>query len=139
MSNNPISDYLKLAKSLSTIPKLNELRLDLTTVEKVEIVLRNLPNLKKLNDKEIKPDLFYEDNIQENNNEMESNENNENIQIKNNNEINNSDKIIVEKNEYEKNENYTNDIELPDSNIESEINNYDVSYILFKFNYIYRK
>jgi hypothetical protein len=136
LSNNPISDYLKLAKSLSTIPKLNELRLDLTTVEKVEIVLRNLPNLKKLNDKEIKPDLFYEDNIQENNNEMESNEN---IQIKNNNEINNSDKIIVEKNECEKNENYTNDIELPDSNIESEINNYDVSYILFKFNYIYRK
>jgi hypothetical protein len=66
-------------------------------------------------------------------------ESNENIQIKNNNEINNSDKIIVEKNEYEKNENYTNDIELPDSNIESEINNYDVSYILFKFNYIYRK
>ena len=136
MSNNPISDYLKLAKSLSTIPNLNELRLDLTTVEKVEIVLRNLPNLKKLNDKEIKPDLFYEDNIEENNNEMESNENNENIQINKNIDINNSDKIIVEKNEYEKNENYTNDIELPDSNIESEIGNYDVSYILFKFNYI---
>ena len=136
MSNNPISDYLKLVKSLSTIPNLNELRLDLTTVEKVEIVLRNLPNLKKLNDKEIKPDLFYEDNIEENNNEMESNENNENIQINKNIDINNSDKIIVEKNEYEKNENYTNDIELPDSNIESEIGNYDVSYILFKFNYI---
>jgi len=136
LSNNPISDYLKLAKSLSTIPNLNELRLDLTTVEKVEIVLRNLPNLKKLNDKEIKPDLFYEDNIEENNNEMESNENNENIQINKNIDINNSDKIIVEKNEYEKNENYTNDIELPDSNIESEIGNYDVSYILFKFNYI---
>ena len=136
MSNNPISDYLKLAKSLSTIPNLNELRLDLTTVEKVEIVLRNLPNLKKLNDKEIKPDLFYEDNIEENNNEMESNENNENIQINKNIDINNSDKIIVEKNEYEKNENYTNDIELPDSNIESEIGNYDVSYILFKFNYL---
>ena len=136
LSNNPISDYLKLAKSLSTIPNLNELRLDLTTVEKVEIVLRNLPNLKKLNDKEIKPDLFYEDNIEENNNEMESNENNENIQINKNIDINNSDKIIVEKNEYEKNENYTNDIELPDSNIESEIGNYDVSYILFKFNYL---
>ena len=76
---------------------MKELRLDLTTVEKVEIVLRNLPNLKKLNDKEIKPDLFYEDNINENN---------------------------------------TNDIELPDSNIESEISNYDVSCILFNFNYI---
>ena len=136
MSNNPISDYLKLAKSLSTIPNLNELRLDLTTVEKVEIVLRNLPNLKKLNDKEIKPDLFYEDNIDENNNENESNENNENIQVNSNNEINNSDKVIVEKNEFEKNENNTNDIELPDSNIESEISNYDVSCILFNFNYI---
>ena len=136
MSNNPISDYLKLAKSLSTIPNLKELRLDLTTVEKVEIVLRNLPNLKKLNDKEIKPDLFYEENIEENINENESNENNENIQINSNNDINNSDKVIVEKNEFEKNENNTNDIELPDSNIESEITNYDVSYILFKFNYI---
>jgi len=115
---------------------LKELRLDLTTVEKVEIVLRNLPNLKKLNDKEIKPDLFYEDNIDENNKENESNENNENIQVNSNNEINNSDKIIVEKNEVEKNENNTNDIELPDSNIESEISNYDVSCILFNFNYI---
>ena len=109
---------------------MKELRLDLTTVEKVEIVLRNLPNLKKLNDKEIKPDLFYEDNIDENNNENESNENNENIQINSNNEINNSDKVIVEKNEFEKNENNTNDIELPDNNIESEISNYDVSCIL---------
>ena len=133
MSNNPISDYLKLAKSLATIPNLKELRLDLTTVEKVEIVLRNLPNLKKLNDKEIKPDLFYEDNIEENNNEIESNEN---IQINNNNDINNSDKVIVEKNEFEKIENNTNAIELPDSNIESEISNYDVSCILFNFNYI---
>ena len=115
---------------------MKELRLDLTTVEKVEIVLRNLPNLKKLNDKEIKPDLFYEDNIDENNNENESNENNENIQINSNNEINNSDKVIVEKNEVEKNENNTNDIELPDCNIESEISNYDVSCILFNFNYI---
>jgi hypothetical protein len=137
LSNNPISDYLKLAKSLSTIPNLNELRLDLTTVEKVEIVLRNLPNLKKLNDKEIKPDLFYEDNIEENNNEIGSNENIENEQINNNNNnINNNDKIIIEKKEIEGKDIYTSDIELPDSNIESEISNYDVSYILFKFNYI---
>lgn len=113
------------------------MRLDLTTVDKVEIVLRNLPNLKKLNDKEIKPDLFYEDNTDENNNEIESNENIENNLIKNNNnDINNNDKIIIEKNEKERNDIYTSGIELPDSNIESEISNYDVSLILFNFNYV---
>ena len=122
---------------------MKELRLDLTTVEKVEIVLRNLPNLKKLNDKEIKPDLFSEDNIEENkdntnlknkekNNELEY----ENIEPKEINNINYNDQLIIEKNELEKNTNSRNETELPDSNIESEIESYDVSFILFKFKYI---
>ena len=52
------------------------------------------------------------------------------------NDINNNDKIIIEKNEKERNDIYTSGIELPDSNIESEISNYDVSLILFNFNYV---
>ena len=133
-----------MVKSLSSIPNLKDLKLDLTTVDKVEIILRNLPNLKMLNDKEIKPDLFSEDNIEENkdntnlkykekNNELEY----ENIEPKEiNNNINYNDQLIIEKNELEKNTNSRNETELPDSNIESEIESYDVSFILFKFKYI---
>ena len=132
-----------MVKSLSSIPNLKDLKLDLTTVDKVEIILRNLPNLKMFNDKEIKPDLFSEDNIEENkdntnlknkekNNELEY----ENIEPKEINNINYNDQLIIEKNELEKNTNSRNETELPDSNIESEIESYDVSFILFKFKYI---
>ena len=132
-----------MVKSLSSIPNLKDLKLDLTTVDKVEIILRNLPNLKMLNDKEIKPDLFSEDNIEESkdntnlknkekNNELEY----ENIEPKEINNINYNDQLIIEKNELEKNTNSRNETELPDSNIESEIESYDVSFILFKFKYI---
>ena len=132
-----------MVKSLSSIPNLKDLKLDLTTVDKVEIILRNLPNLKILNDKEIKPDLFSEDNIEENKdntnlkNKEKSNElEYENIEPKEINNINYNDQLIIEKNELEKNTNSRNETELPDSNIESEIESYDVSFILFKFKYI---
>ena len=46
LSNNPISDYQKVGQSLSTLANLKELRIDLTTVDNVEIILRHLPNLK---------------------------------------------------------------------------------------------
>ena len=125
-----------MVKSLSSIPNLKDLKLDLTTVDKVEIILRNFPNLKMLNDKEIKPDLFSEDNIEENkdntnlknkekNNELEY----ENIEPKEINNINYNDQLIIEKNELEKNTNSRNETELPDRNIESEIESYDVSFI----------
>ena len=131
-----------MVKSLSSIPNLKDLKLDLTTVDKVEIILRNLPNLKMLNDKEIKPDLFSEDNIEENkdNTNLNKEKNNEleyeNIEPKEINNINYNDQLIIEKNELEKNTNSRNETELPDSNIESEIESYDVSFILFKFKYI---
>ena len=132
-----------MVKSLSSIPNLKDLKLDLTTVDKVEIILRNLPNLKMLNDKEIKPDLFSEDNIEENkdNTNLKNKEKNyeleyENIEPKEINNINYNDQLIIEKNELEKNTNSRNETELPDSNIESEIESYDVSFILFKFKYI---
>lgn len=129
LSNNPISDYIKLTKSLSAIQNLKELKLDLTTVDKVEIVLRNLPNLKILNGKEITPDLFSEDNSNEKNLIKDSEKENNKIIYNNNN-----DKIIIEKNELEQNDFERNETELPDSSIESEINNYDVSYILSNLN-----
>ena len=129
LSNNPISDYIKLTKSLSTIQNLKELKLDLTTVDKVEIVLRNLPNLKILNGKEITPDLFSEDNSDEKH--LVKDREKENNKIIDN---NNNDKIIIEKNEVEQNDFERNETELPDSSIESEINNYDVSYILSNLN-----
>lgn len=129
LSNNPISDYIKLTKSLSTIQNLKELKLDLTTVDKVEIVLRNLPNLKILNGKEITPDLFSEDNSDEKHLVKDSEKENNKIIYNNNN-----DKIIIEKNELEQNDFERNETELPDSSIESEINNYDVSYILSNLN-----
>lgn len=143
LSNNPISDYLILTKSLSTIQNLKELKLDLTTVEKVEIVLRNLPNLKKLNGKVITPDLFSEENPEDKNIIKNNEKENEQINYNfgnNNNFYNNNDKIIIEKEEFEQNSYEQNETELPDGNIESEIQNYDVSYILyFNLNIEYRK
>ena len=122
---------------MSTIPNLKNLKLDLTTIDKVELVLKNLPNLQKLNDKAITPDLFAEEDNESKNLEKKSERekednitnNNNNIQYNNNNLINN-DKIIIEKNEFEHNSFEQTENELPDSNIESEIPNYDVSYII---------
>ena len=63
LSNNPISDYQKVGQSLSTLANLKELRIDLTTVDNVEIILRHLPNLKMLNDKPIQSNLFSTEKI----------------------------------------------------------------------------
>ena len=138
LSNNPISDYFKLTKSLSTIQNLKELKLDLTTVDKVEIVLRNLPNLKKLNGKEITSDLFSEENLEDKNLIKENNNDNNNNQ-RINDINNNNDKIIIEKSELEQSSYEQKETELPDSNIESEIQNYDVSNIELLFKFKYRK
>ena len=119
LSNNPISDYHKVGKSLSTINNLQQLRIDLTTVDNVEIILRNLPNLKMLNDKPIQANLFSQENESENptqNNNLSDNMNN----------VNNNEVISDENNNEQK--------DLPDSSIENEIANYDVRiymYLLF--------
>ena len=98
--------------------------------------------MKILNGKAITPDLFSEENNEDKSfsKEMEKGkekEKEDNLIYNNNNKNNHlidNDKIIVEKSELEQNSYYRNEIELPDSSIESEIHNYDVSYILFKFN-----
>jgi hypothetical protein len=104
LSNNPIEDYHKTGKSLSTLSKLKQLRIDLTTVNNVEIILKQLPNLKMLNDKPIQSNLFSQENENQN----------ENYNINNN--INNI-------------ENDYNENDLPDSSIENEIHNYNVRII----------
>jgi hypothetical protein len=119
LSNNPISDYQKVGKSLSTINNLQQLRIDLTTVDNVEIILRNLPNLKMLNDKPIQANLFSQEN--ESQNPTQNNNLSDNI-----NNINNNEVISDENNNEQK--------DLPDSSIENEIANYDVRiymYLLF--------
>lgn len=110
LSNNPISDYQQAAKSLTTIEKLKQLRIDLTTVDNVEIILRNLPNLKMLNDKPIQINLFAQEN--EGENQIDNNK-------KSNNNKNENNEIIMEENAFELKD-------LPDSSIENEIPNYDV-------------
>ena len=119
LSNNPISDYQKVGQSLSTLENLKELRIDLTTVENVEIILRNLPNLKMLNDKPIQSNLFSNENENSENENFNQNNNNSSNKINNNN-----NEIIAEENEYEQKD-------LPDSSIESEIPNYDVRKIFY--------
>ena len=119
LSNNPIADYQKAGQSLSTLENLKELRIDLTTVDIVEIILRNLPNLKMLNDKPIQSNLFSNENENSENENLNQNSNNSNNINNNNNEV------IAEENEYEQKD-------LPDSSIESEIPNYDVRNILCK-------
>lgn len=99
--------------------------------------------MKILNGKAITPDLFSEDNNESNNLNKENKKENEDFELNNNNNIKNknhniidNDKIIIEKNELERDSYEQNEMELPDSNIESEIHNYDVSYILSKFKYL---
>ena len=54
--NNPLEDYQLIGKSLSTLPKLDELKLDLTTQENAYLILSQLPNLLFLNGKSTSDD-----------------------------------------------------------------------------------
>ena len=117
LSNNPISDYQKVGKSLATINNLQQLRIDLTTVDKVGIILRSLPNLKMLNDKPIQPNLLSQENESEN-------QTNNNDLSDNNNNINNNEVVLSDENTHEAKN-------LPDSSIENEIPNYDVRIYIF--------
>ena len=54
--NNPLEDYAGIGKSLSTLPKLTDLKLDLTTQENAYLILSQLPNLLFLNGKSTSDD-----------------------------------------------------------------------------------
>ena len=127
LSNNPISDYKQVGKSLSTLAKLKQLRIDLTTVENVEIILRQLPNLKMLNDKPIQSNILSSENESEGKNKIEEdNKNNINSNIDN---INDNNEKLSEENDLDQKD-------LPDSSIENEIPNYDVRNLKYNFFYI---
>ena len=49
--NNPFEDYELIGRALSTLPKLNELKIDLTTQENAFLILSQLPKLLLLNGK----------------------------------------------------------------------------------------
>ena len=54
--NNPFEDYELIGRSLSTLPKLIELKIDLTTQENAFLILSQLPNLLLLNGKSTNDD-----------------------------------------------------------------------------------
>ena len=67
--NNPLEDYQSIGKSLSTLPKLSELKLDLTTQENAYLILSQLPNLLFLNGKSTS-----DDDEEDNKNQIDLNE-----------------------------------------------------------------
>ena len=54
--NNPFEDYESIGRALSTLPKLVELKIDLTTQENAFLILSQLPNLLLLNGKSTNDD-----------------------------------------------------------------------------------
>ena len=60
--NNPLENYELIGRSLSTLPKLSELKLDLTTQEHAYLILSQLPNLLFLNGKSTSDDELDEKN-----------------------------------------------------------------------------
>ena len=60
--NNPLENYELIGRSLSTLPKLTELKLDLTTQEHAYLILSQLPNLLFLNGKSTSDDELDDKN-----------------------------------------------------------------------------
>ena len=65
-NNFPNSSFMEIIKSLMTIPNLIDLKLDIETEEQSSIVLTNLPNLLKLNEKLTKIESIEDININNN-------------------------------------------------------------------------
>ena len=65
LSNNPLKNYTKIAESLSTLPKLKDLHINLPTIENVKIILSHLPYLQILNNKPLDENMKF--NLHNNN------------------------------------------------------------------------
>ena len=65
-NNFPNSSFMEIIKSLMTIPNLIDLKLDIETEEQSSLVLTNLPNLLKLNEKPTKIESIEDININNN-------------------------------------------------------------------------
>ena len=98
--NNPLDDYQSVGRSLSTIPKLTELKLDLTTQEHAYLILSQLPNLLFLNGKSTSDDDEEEDKNQIDLNNPESDKSSLKSEIPNFNSVTNRiTQILNQRNE----------------------------------------
>ena len=98
--NNPLDDYQSVGRSLSTIPKLTELKLDLTTQEHAYLILSQLPNLLFLNGKSTSDDDEEEDKNQMDLNVPESDKSSLKSEIPNFNSVTNRiTQILNQRNE----------------------------------------
>ena len=96
--NNPLEDYDSIGRALSTIPKLIELKLDLTTQEHAYLILSQLPNLLFLNEKSTADD--EEDKNQIDLNDTETDKSSLKSEIPNFNSVTNKiTEILTQRNE----------------------------------------
>ena len=96
--NNPLEDYDSIGRALSTIPKLTELKLDLTTQEHAYLILSQLPNLLFLNEKSTADD--EEDKNQIDLNDTETDKSSLKSEIPNFNSVTNKiTEILTQRNE----------------------------------------
>ena len=97
--NNPLENYELIGRSLSTLPKLTELKLDLTTQEHAYLILSQLPNLLFLNGKSTSDDEL-DDKNQIDLNETETDKSSLKSEIPNFNSVTNKiTQILTQRNE----------------------------------------
>ena len=97
--NNPLENYELIGRSLSTLPKLTELKLDLTTQEHAYLILSQLPNLLFLNGKSTSDDEL-DDKNQIDLNETETDKSSLKSEITNFNSVTNKiTQILTQRNE----------------------------------------
>ena len=66
ISGNPIEDLATVIEALQTMPRLENLQINLHLEEEVDYLLRQLPELKVLNNIPVERDAIYSDNASQN-------------------------------------------------------------------------
>ena len=126
IQRNPFIDFNKLIDTLTLLPSLVNLNINLKDQEQVELVFLKLPNLEVLNEKKIKGQQ-----MNDNENEIE-NENEEENNINNNNVHNNTDENSGENENIDNNDNVNiidiNDEEIKNISLQDEIPNFNDIY-----------
>ena len=128
IQRNPFIDFNKLIDTLTLLPSLVNLNINLKDQEQVELVFLKLPNLEVLNEKKIKGQQ-----MNDNENEIENeNENEEENNINNNNVHNNTDENSGENENIDNNDNVNiidiNDEEIKNISLQDEIPNFNDIY-----------
>ena len=126
IQRNPFIDFNKLIDTLTLLPSLVNLNINLKDQEQVELVFLKLPNLEVLNEKKIKGQQ-----MNDNENEIE-NENEEENNINNNIVHNNTDENSGENENIDNNDNVNiidiNDEEIKNISLQDEIPNFNDIY-----------